>query len=57
MNWPGEARESALVRPFSYPESLSRAAAEGAATGAAPLWAPVVLIYRGARKLYGAASP
>jgi hypothetical protein len=53
----GEARENARVRPFTYPESLWRGLAEGAATGAAPLWVPVVLIYRGVRKVYGASAP
>lgn len=53
----GEARESARVRPFTYPESLWRAAAAGAATGAAPVWAPVVLIYRGLQKIHGASAP
>ena len=54
---PGEAREQALVRPLTYPRSLLRAAAGGAAEGAATLWVPIVVIYQGAKKLYGTSEP
>jgi len=54
---PGEAREDVVVRPPTYPRSLLQAAAEGAAEGAAPLWVPVVVIYRGVRKLQETDEP